>query len=155
MATQTRQLAKKSKAVAKKPPVALGRKSKRTPEVEAKLIEALKKGNTYRAACAYSGISESEFYEWKSECAEFMERITRAENVAEFAYVDVIQECANNGDWKAAAWWLERRRKLEYSARQEVELSGGLRVERKAEELSDDELATIAARSGNRDSKAT
>lgn len=140
----------KKKAVAKKPPVALGRKTKRTPEVAARIIDALKKGNTRRAACAYAGISDQTLANWCADSLDFLEALTRAENVAEFGYVDVIQECANNGDWKAAAWWLERRRKLEYSARQEVtganggamqhEHNGNITIEQ-ALEMSVEELA--------------
>lgn len=98
-----------------------GRPTKRTPETEAKLLFALRKGNTRRAACAYAGIGESTLNDWVNEFPEFSAACTRAENESEFGYIDVIQECANNGDWKAAAWWLERRRKAEYSAKQEVD----------------------------------
>ena len=103
------------------PKSAAGRKTKRTPETEAKLILALKKGNTRRAACAYAGIGESTLNDWINDNPEFSAALTRAEDAAEFGYVDVIQECANNGDWKAAAWWLERRRKTDYSAKQELD----------------------------------
>ena len=104
-----------------KNPNGAGRVSKKTPEVEAKLLLALQKGNTRRAACAYAGICESTFNDWLNENMEFSASCTRAENVSEFGYIDVIQECANNGDWKAAAWWLERRRKSDYSVRQELD----------------------------------
>ncbi len=38
-----------------------GSKSKRTPQVEARLVEALKDGCSYRAACAFAGISKPSF----------------------------------------------------------------------------------------------
>lgn len=103
----------------------LGRKTKRTPEVEAKLFEALRLGCTRRAACAYAGIHAGTLCDWANDFPEFSEAITRAEDEAEAGFSIVIQRAAaNEGDWKAAAWWLERRRKEDYSARQEVEHAG-------------------------------
>lgn len=122
---------------------AAGRKTKRTPEVEAELFDALRKGNTRRAACASAGIGESTLNDWINEFPEFSAALTHAENLAETGYVNVVQLAAQNGDWKAAAWWLERRRKQEYSARIEQDISGRLKLEVTAEDLSDDELAAI------------
>lgn len=112
---------RKKPTAATKPKSAAGRPTKRTPETEAKLLRALRKGNTRRAACAHAGIGESTLNDWVNEFPEFSAACTRAENESEFGFVDVIQECANNGDWKAAAWWLERRRKAEYSVKQEID----------------------------------
>ena len=128
-------------------PRGAGRPTKQTPETEKKLVAALRKGNTRRAACAHAGISEDTLANWSKGSSDFSDALTRAENTSEFGYVDVIQECANAGDWKAAAWWLERRRKEEYSSRQEhTGANGGaLKIETSAADLTDDELAIIIA----------
>ena len=137
----------KIKATAKPNASAVGRPTKRTPEVEARLMDALRKGNTRRASCASAGISDETLANWAKDSLDFLDALTRAENLAEIGYLDVIQESSLNGDWKAAAWWLERRRKAEYSSRTEVTGAdgGALKVETTAAELTDDELAAIIA----------
>jgi len=110
-------------------------------------MDALRKGNTRRASCASAGISDETLANWAKDSLDFLDALTRAENLAEIGYLDVIQESSLNGDWKAAAWWLERRRKAEYSSRTEVTGAdgGALKVETTAAELTDDELAAIIA----------
>lgn len=123
-----------------------GPKSKRTSEIQKLLCEALANGCTYRAACAFAGISESEFYEWKSENAEFAEIITRAENQAEAGFTSVLGKAAAAGDWRAALEWLKRRRKSDWSEKIENEVNATFTAKVSAQELNDDELATIATR---------
>ncbi len=93
----------------------VGRKTKLVPQVTDKLFEALELGATRRAACAYAGISESTLYEWIDDFPEFLESCTRAEDSAEMGFTRVIQQCAMNGDWKAAESWLKRRRRGDWS----------------------------------------
>lgn len=93
----------------------VGRKTKLVPQVTDKLFEALKLGATRRAACAYAGISEETLYKWINDFPEFSECCTRAEDSAEMGFTKVIQECAMNGDWKAAESWLKRRRRGDWS----------------------------------------
>lgn len=126
-----------------------GPKSKRTPEIQARLIEALRDGCTRRASCGYAGISESEFYEWLSDTTEFKEAIEASENVAEAGFTRVLKEAATGGDWKAAESWLKRRRREDWGDSVKQEVSGGLAITRTAAELNDDELATLATGSGN------
>lgn len=158
MATKPKAIAKKApekkpvprrvaKAVAASPPEkpALGRETKRTPELEKKLFEALVDGCTRRAACAYAGIAESTLYEWLKDFPEFSESLICAENQAEAGYTRVIAECARNGDWKAAESWLKRRRRDDWADNNKTELSGALKVDVSAEELTDDELAAAVA----------
>lgn len=108
---------------------AIGRPTKKTPVTEKKLFDALRRGNTRRAACAYAGISEQTLSEWSNSFPEFSEACTRAENAAECGFVDVIQEAADAGDWKAGAWWLERRRKQDYASRSELTGKGGAAIQ--------------------------
>lgn len=127
-----------AKLASKKKP---GRKSKYTPQVTEKIFEALQCGCTRRAACASAGIGESTLNDWLNAYPEFSAACTRAEDLAEVGYTKVIQECSVNGDWKAAAWWLERRRKEEFSSRAELTGKDGGAIQVEAiNQLSDDEL---------------
>jgi hypothetical protein len=54
----------------------------------------------------------------------FRERTTRARAQARVAYAAVIRRAVNEGDWKAAAWFLERSEPEEWTKRQRLEHSG-------------------------------
>ena len=94
----------------------MARPSKLTPEVEKKLIDAIRIGNYYEAACAYVGIHYTTFYRWmeKGEKAksgkycEFCKAIKQAEAEAEARIVALWQRNIPE-DWRAAQAFLERR----------------------------------------------
>jgi hypothetical protein len=82
-----------------------------------KLIRA---GNYVNVVCNYLGIDESTWYRWIKKGEEdnkkginniyckFFKSIKRAESIAEIKNVNVIQ-MASQEDWKASAWYLERK----------------------------------------------
>jgi hypothetical protein len=91
------------------------------------LIQALNAGNTRRAACDYSGVSEDSFARWLARYADFADAVTKAEADAEVRNVAIIQQAASKS-WQAAAWWLERRRHDDWRSRQEVQQAGEMTV---------------------------
>jgi len=99
-----------------------GAKRKMTPEVIAKLVEAIKAGSTNRLACQYAGISPSLFYETLQSNVEFLDTIKGAEASGAMKYLSRITD-ASELQWQAAAWMLERRFSDEYGKRV-VEHSG-------------------------------
>jgi transposase len=95
-------------------------------EVTAKrLIEAVKAGNTIRAAAKVAGVSMGAVRRWlieserESSTTAFHVRIERAEAEAEAAAVATVRDAAHD-HWQAAAWWLERRRPRAWSKRELV-----------------------------------
>ena len=96
-----------------------GKPYKYNDEVVTRLTQALRAGNTRRASCAYSGISEDTFAVWLKDIPEFSDAIKKAEGDAELRNVALIQKAASDGTWQAAAWWLERRRKNDFALRTE------------------------------------
>lgn len=99
-----------------------GRPSKLTPEVQEKICQLLKAGNTFRTACEVAGIGWSTGREWRTrgeerhstregdeEYAAFAAAVQKAEEEAAARNVALIQKAAANGTWQAAAWWLERK----------------------------------------------
>lgn len=114
-------------------------RSKCDNETIAKVEEALRFGAYFGPACEYAGIGESTAYQWlalareelermdkpselrppknpryKAKMLDFAERVTRASAQREVAMVGVITRAAagtadNPGDWRAAAFFLERR----------------------------------------------
>lgn len=126
----------------------VGRPTKRTPEREQRLFEALRAGNTRKAACLYAGVGLSQFAEWQERFRDFREAIQKAEADAEVRAVAQIAQAARDGTWQAAAWWLERRRADDYGRVDRVEITLRQTAERLAAELglSADELIAEAER---------
>ena len=88
----------------------IGRKTKRTPEVETILVEAFRKGMSINGACGLAGITPRVFDLWmrNPELVEFQEQMYAAQSHCESRLLDVMHAAAGTGDAKAAAWLLER-----------------------------------------------
>jgi transposase len=100
-----------------------GRKSMMTDARVQVIVDALKGGNTRRAAAAYAGVHLDTFYEWLKK-PSFSEIVTNAEAAAEVRAVAIVIQAAQRGDPRAAQWWLERRRRADYGVQVGVEVSG-------------------------------
>lgn len=80
------------------------------------IVEAVRRGSSYRMACNIAGIHESTFYVWmkKGQTAphgkfvQFRRDVLQAEAENGDRMLALVQEHAVK-DWKAAAWVLERR----------------------------------------------
>jgi glutamate synthase domain-containing protein 3 len=95
----------------------MARSTKLTKEIQDRIIQAIQTGATYEICAQYAGIGASTLYLWmkqgreqKSKATiEFLENIKRAESRGAIANLGLIQKAAQDGDWKASAWILERR----------------------------------------------
>lgn len=83
-----------------------------------KLEQAILIGATYELAALYAGISKRTFARWRAEMedadegtplAKLRDRLQEAEGRAAFTWLTQIERVANEGNWQAAAWKLERR----------------------------------------------
>ena len=110
-----------------------GRPSEFTPGVEKAILDALAAGSSVRAACEAAGIGTTTFYRWCSEgegdsapehFRAFRDGATRARAQARVVYAAIIRRAANDGDWRAAAWYLERSEPEEWAPKQKLEHSG-------------------------------
>ena len=80
----------------------LGRKTKLTPEVQDKIVFAIRSGNYKETAAQYAGISEKTFYVWlqrgrdepSSIYADFFEAINHAEAASEVEAVALVRLAA-------------------------------------------------------------
>lgn len=91
-----------------------GRPSKRTPEIDKVIEEALRLGSTRRAACACAGISEDTFAIWLKRYSDFSDLVNRVEGEVERRMAATIIKAANDGDYRAALEWLKRRRPADW-----------------------------------------
>jgi hypothetical protein len=94
-----------------------GKKTDVAPYID-KLVNAIAIGATYEIAALYAGISHDTFARWRkagatakpgTPLANLHARLTEAEGRAAVGWLARIESEAANGDWKAAAWKLERR----------------------------------------------
>lgn len=100
-------------------------KPKLTMELAEKAIELVSTGASNVDVIAWLGVSDQSFYRWireprtKAE-ARLSEGIKKAEADRKMWHIRRINEAARNGDWKASAWYLERRYPNEYARTQRV-----------------------------------
>lgn len=110
------------------------------------ILTALEAGCTRRAASAAADIHHATFYRWMEQDATLRDAVEKAENVAEAHATVLIRKAAFEGNWTAAAWWLERRRSDDYAKRDRLEVKVDMTAEirRMATELGLDEAALLA-----------
>ena len=94
-----------------------GRPSAMTEQVVSDIVNALAAGAAVKAAAGAAGISERTYHSWRERgeqegadeaFLQFLQRTTRAREQGKVALVASIRRSANEGDWRAAAWLLER-----------------------------------------------
>ena len=138
-------------AVAKKAPSApkktAGRKTALLESVkEDALLDYIKIGTPVRKAVLAAGISEKSFYNWMTRgmnererlatvpkakenpseviFLQFLQKVEQARAEAITKKVAVIAKSGAEGDWRAAAWWLERQVSDEFGKTDRVEIGG-------------------------------
>lgn len=92
------------------------RRGKLTPQVQQKIVEAIRAGNYVSVAAQYAGIDRSTFYRWmergensrSGKYRSFFLAVRQAESFAEVRAVAILQsEMKEN--WRAALSYLERK----------------------------------------------
>lgn len=124
---------------------ALGRHEKLTSELIEQVKSYISAGNCVKAVCQYIGVSESTWFRWiergeketGSIYYDFLESVRSAESAAEIRAVTGIV-AAGKKDWKALAWFLERKYPEKWGKKKEDEV---------------DDLNTIASKFSGRVSK--
>lgn len=135
----------KKKQPASKPRVN-GRPTKLDSATQQKFIDAVREGLPFSTACALAGIADTTFANWRHRAESepdslyfgFMQAVKEAEAEAEAANVKRIRSAADNGQWQAAAWILERRHpdKWARTERSEQQHSGQVEIVVRREQKS-------------------
>ena len=106
-----------------------GRRSRLTPAVVSAICDALEAGAYGDEAAALAGVSRSTYYSWLRQgrdarerrdlghavppadqvFLDFLESVERAETIPEMKALKRVHRAAQDGSWRAAAWFLERR----------------------------------------------
>lgn len=88
-------------------------------EITEEICQFLRDGMNQKDAAKLAGIAEKTYYQWKNEKSEFSKSIEKAEVEAKQSMIQTVRKAANK-TWTAAAWWLERKHKDEFSLRTEM-----------------------------------
>jgi transposase len=104
----------------------VGARNKCTREAVERAVSLKEGGATNVDIAAALGIAEGTFYAWanspKTELQrEFSERLKKAEADYKNALLAIVMKDAQERDWKAAAWLLERKYPSEYARTDRVQ----------------------------------
>lgn len=116
------------------------------PDLEQRLLDFIRIGTPIRVAVASAGLAEKSFYSWMSRgLAErerlavskgakenpseviflhFLQQVEQARAEAITKKVAVIAKAGNDGDWRAAAWYLERQVPEDFGKTDRFEIGG-------------------------------
>ena len=95
--------------------------------------DAIIVGNTIQTACALAGLSRKSYYRWLKEAEDapeghplrhFRDTVKEALAEAQHRMLMIIQKAAVK-DWRAAAWFLERRCPEDWGRVRLVKIKGG------------------------------
>ncbi len=125
----------------------MARPSKLTAEVSEKIVRAIRAGNYPEVAAGHAGVHPATYYRWMERGAlegsapeddpyrQFRSEVERAIADAEAAEVGLVIKAARDGDWRAAAWLLERRFGDRWGRRDRLEQLHAIKEPDEADEL--------------------
>ena len=114
----------------------MGRPTRLNDALQEKICQFLRAGNYFSVACSCSGISPNVGNEWlgrgrgvgirpKTDLyAAFAQAIEKATDEAQAQAVMLIRKAAIEGQWTAAAWFLERKFHDQWARRDRSEVTG-------------------------------
>lgn len=97
-----------------------GRPTVMTPETLTKLEQAYSIDSTDEEACIFAGIGLSTLYSYQNENPKFIERKRLLKEKLALKARTVIADALNNNDESTAKWYLERKKKDEFSTKSEL-----------------------------------
>ncbi len=112
------------------------RPTKLSPQRQAQICEYVAQGHSREIAAQACGIAATTVYRWMKRgetepdgpFGEFCMALKRADAEAEIACLRRIKAAAEAGDWRAAAWMLERRYPEKWGRRRAARSEGGIVV---------------------------
>ena len=105
-----------------------GRPTEMTPETIVLLEQAWSMGCSDLEACLHANIGKTTLYNYQNQHPDFVERKQILKEKLVLKARLVIAESLNNKDENTAKWYLERKRKDEFSTKVENKLSSGMNI---------------------------
>ena len=97
-----------------------GRPTLMTQETIKKLEDAFSLGCSDVEACLMADISKSTLYNYQEKHPEFVDRKEQLKEKLVLKSRKIVADSLNNDDTDTAKWYLERKKKAEFSTRQDV-----------------------------------
>ena len=88
-----------------------------------RVLELVSQGWSVAGACGVVGIDYDRFMKLVRGCRELEVMLRAAEEAAVGKMEEVIKRAVEKGDWRAAAWWLERRYRMVYGRRNQTDVN--------------------------------
>ena len=98
----------------------VGRKTVMTPEVVTKLEVAFSRDCSDTEACIFAGISRMTLHRYQEDNPEFCDRKALLKDTLVLKARTNIAERIEKGDLETSKWYIERKKRGEFSTRQEV-----------------------------------
>lgn len=129
-------------------------KPKLTKELAEEAIKLVKVGASNQDVIDYLGVAESTFYAWlrnpQNEAQTALSQgMKKAETERKLWHLQRIHQAAEKGDWKASAWYLERRYPNEYARTQRI--TGEVSTVQKSDALTEAIRETARMMEGRKD----
>lgn len=100
----------------------VGRPTLMTPETVNKLEQAFSLGATDLEACFYAGISKQTLYNYQAKYPEFVDRKEALKDKLVLKARQVVASAMESGDKQTAQWYLERKKKDEFSVKTQTDI---------------------------------
>ena len=105
-----------------------GRPTKLTPEVRDKIVQALGLGNYRQDAAAFARVGVATLRRWlargvrekEGEYARLYDAVTESEARCKITAMGCITKAARDGDWRAGAWYLQRKYPHQFSEQSQL-----------------------------------
>lgn len=94
-----------------------------TPETLEKLRTGFLKGYDDEEACLYADIAPSTLYEYQKKNPEFSEQKAQWKKNPILKAKEVVYDAIERKDKETAKWYLERKKKEEFSTRSETDIT--------------------------------
>lgn len=110
-----------------------GAKLRLNDQLIKEIAQYVRDGSFYKDAAVLAGVTEHTFHDWKKKgfidleenkqtiYSQFVQSLRQAEAEAKAEAIKYIQK---SDDWKARAWYLERKYNDEFGNKQKIEHSG-------------------------------
>jgi hypothetical protein len=113
----------------------MGRPTKLTPELQRRIVKAVRCGNYGETAAASEGVDRATYYRWMERGAagedpfrDFCDAVTRARAIAERRMVNVVRTDATQNA-ESARWYLERSASDRWGRRDKLTIESAVNAE--------------------------
>ena len=118
----------------------MARPKKISDNIVRKLEYAFSKGLNITEACNHAEITRDTYYRWIDEIEGFSDKMERAQTNLQRRAKITLADAIEGGNLEESKYYLERKCKDEFSAKQEIGISGSIKHENPFAGLTTDEL---------------